>query len=176
MRLSAFFILAYSIISKDGLICAVPLQSVFFVLALTKSGILGDLSGKDTYIGFSNRGIFKGALCIMLGFALSLFLIILLINEDIYGFSLLSLLVMSLYFCFFGLHAIMLLLGKESKKIKNITIICTLFPCIASISGFKGTDCLPITLILLVIGSILFYISLAGVQKKNADTKKSTSE
>ena len=154
MGISAFFIIAYAFISRDGFVCTIPLQSVFFILALTKSGILQDLSREDKCINFSKSGLIKGVLCIMAGFALSLLFIIIFTRENLFDFAVFSILIMSLYFCFFGVHSAMLICGKNPQNIKHITVISTLFPCIATISGFKANSCLPLSAVLLVIGSL----------------------
>lgn len=164
MSVSAVFIIVYCFISKDALICAIPLQSLFFVLALTKSGILLDLSKEQSQVSFSRLSLIKGTMLIMTGFALSLVLIILFENTRLFDFAALSFLIMSLYFCFYGLHSVMLLCGKKAQNIKLITVICTLFPCIANISGFYAKSCISLALFLLTIGGVLLYVAFTLAQ------------
>lgn len=166
MGMSAFFIIAYAFISKDGFVCTIPLQSVFFILALTKSGILRDFSRKNKEVVFSKSSLIKGALCLMAGFALSLLFIIVFTSKNLFDFAVFSVFVMSLYFCFFGIHSAMLVCGKNPQNIKSITIISTLFPCTATISGFKVSSCLTLSAVLFVISGLLFYFSFVNAQSQ----------
>ncbi len=163
MKPVLLFIVICCILGKNSFICAVVLQSVFFIAAILKCGIF---SVKENHKNSNIRqgNVIIGALIIMSGFALSAALTLHSAGVDTPDFMVLSFLTVNLYLCFYSLLVIMHLHGKSSQKLKITTLICTLFPCITSISDLPKTS--PVFYAILpILGSILLYIALAYTKK-----------
>ncbi len=163
MRPVLLFVVIYSILGKNSFVCAVVLQSVFFITALLKCGIFPDKSNHKSG-NIRQKNVITGTLIIMSGFALSAVLTLYSAGIDTPTFSGLCFLTTNLYLCFYSLLVIMYLCGKSPQKLKTVTLICTLFPCVGSISDFPKTS--PVFYaILTILGSILLYIALAHTKK-----------
>ncbi len=164
MKSVLLFVVIYCILGKNSFICAVVLQSVFFITALLKCGIFSDKHNQKT-TRILRRNILIGALIIISGFALSTVLILHSSGIDSPIFISLSFLTMNLYFCFYSLLIIMHLHGKSLQRLKTTTLICTLFPCITSISDPPKISPLFYA-ILPILGSTLLYAALFQAKKR----------
>ena len=163
MRAVLLFVVIYSVIFKNGFICAVSPQSVFFVGALIRSGAFPK-DRKQSYVPLLRRGIINGAIYVMLGFIISVVLLSFTPTENRLHYLQLAYITVCLYFCFYSFILTMYKYKKAQTKLKLIATLCTLVPCIATISGISKASP-EISTILLTIGTILLYIAISKTKR-----------
>ena len=123
------FILLYCLISKNTYLCTVAPQSLFFISAITKSGILDTDSTEIPY----GKAV-KGALLCVVGFAVSMLLAIISAERTTLSHISLVCATFGSYFCFYSLLLLMHKSGKNKERMRRICVLCAILPCFSSVT------------------------------------------
>lgn len=153
MKQILLFMLILSLVFGKGLICFIPVQSLFFALALKKH------SESSVFI--------KGTVLIFCGLSVSLILLFFSVKDvtEFLYYCLISITVHSLYLCFFGIILLMIHLQNNKNQLKPVILLCAIIPCFAIIPQ-KIEIPLSIPATLLFIDSIILYTNLVLLRRK----------
>ena len=148
-----------TILFKNADVTFIPVQSLFFVIALKKYGIFTP----DKIHKYNNV---KPVLFILCGLCLSI-LFLLYSGTDILKANILySIDTFSLYLLFYSVIIFMFLSGKQQRFLRLIFVIFTLFPCFSILSPEKSS--LIFTVVMLVFSTASLFLSVLYAKRKGA--------
>ena len=146
-----------TILFKNADVTFIPVQSLFFVIALKKYGIFS--YGKEHKYCTA-----KPALLMLCGLCLSL-LFLLYSGADIFKANILySVDTFSQYLLFYSVITFMFLHGKSQRFLRLISVIFTLFPCFSILS--PNVSSLIFTVAMLVSAAASFWLSVLYAKSK----------
>ena len=155
MKRILLFLLIMSFIPKKGVICFIPIQSLFFVLALRQKPL--------------PFGIIKGIILLIFGLILSIISLLNSVNglSNFTYYCLISAVVFLVYLCFFGLLLLFRQSKNSDKNLNTVSMLCAVIPCFAIVpEKIPMPYSLPATLML--IDSILIYINYILMCKRTS--------
>ena len=155
------FILLYCLASKNTYLCTVAPQSLFFVSAVSHSGIL------DADIIKNPHGkALKGALICTVGFAVSMLLTIISAEKTTLSHIALASVAFGSYLCFYSVLLLMHKNKKNKERMRRICVLCAVLPCFSSVTKDSGpSEASAIAVISL--GCILFGIAIYSIRCKH---------
>lgn len=155
MKQILLFLLILSVVFGKGLVCFIPVQSLFFALALKKHSELS--------------GVVKGIFLVFCGLFVSLIMLFFSVKilAELLYYCLIAITVFTLYLCFFNIILLIMHLQNNKKHIKPVIMLCAIIPCFAIIpEKIQIPYSLPIAL--LFIDSILIYTIYVLMCKRNS--------
>ena len=162
MRPVLLFLLIFCLLTKNGFVSSVTVQSVFFVSALIKSGVFTNKKN------ISAKNIVCGAFILLCGFALSAILTRCSETDELARYPSLSLAAFGIYFIFYPFIIVMSEHSKAERAVRAVTLVCTMFPSIAAVFA-EGVSVL-FSMTLVFFGCIALYF--IAVKRKKAVRKQ----
>lgn len=174
MQYIILLVIISAVFSKNGHYSLIPIQCAFFVIALTKSRFVGNNGSIINKVKPLN--IVIGVLYIFLGSAISAVTSAVFFNyaniRNFFDIIIFCVSILGLQLIFFAIIALMLIFEKNRVAVKNVTLICTLFPCVSLFLKEITPVSKSLFFILLFIASVLIYFSIILSKIKNDVEKK----
>lgn len=174
MQYIIFFAIISAVFSKNGHYSLLPIQCAFFVIALTKSRFAGNNGNIINKVKPLN--IVIGILYIFLGSAISAVTSAVFFHyaniSNFFDGIIFCVTILEIQLIFFAIIALMLILKKNHVAVKNVTLICTLFPCVSLFLKEITSVSKSLLFILLFIASVLIYFSILLSKTKNGVEKE----
>ncbi len=165
----ALLIIAFALIlTKEKLYLTVPIQSVFFILALKSSNILSSVTSEN--IPPKNIKLVKGAAIIICGLIISSLLLSFTVFHGarlfpFMGFGIVSSLC---FLCFYFLIAAMRLRNASFSALRTTAVICILLLCLSLIEPYTAQNKhLETALLLVAINTFMLLFLLFMTNKIN---------
>ncbi len=169
MQYIIFFAIISAVFSKNGHYSLLPIQCAFFVIALTKSRFAGNNGNNIDKVKPLN--IVIGILYIFLGNAISAVTSAIFFPYANIGNFFDNIIFCVSIFClqliFFAIIALTLIFEKSRVAVKNVALVCTLFPCVSLFMKEITSVSKSLFFILLFIASVLIYFSILLSKNKN---------